>query len=452
MEEWLRLSLLLCTFGFFKEIRPSEPYVTHYLVGPWKNLTEEQVYEEIYPVGTYSTLALLVVVFLITDLLRYKPIIIAEGFLGIAIWSLLIWAQGVPLMQLVQVLYGGFMAAEVAYYTYIYAKVDKDKFQAVSGHTRAAYLMGRFVSSVAAQALVSTETMDYKELNYITLGAMFVATAWAFLLPPVQSSLYFHRSEGNAISNTLENQENSLSLNENATEFTLDDHIPKTWRSMAKNAFRLMTRDLLVSYSHKSVIKWSLWWALATCGYYQVLFYTQLLWEDIIANSEQNLLNGAVEATYTILGALCALGIGTLHFNWSILGTPILAICAVIQSGALYVSAYTSDLYTAYACYIICLVAYQALATIASSEIAKKLNEDSYALIFGMNMFLALVLQSILTLIVLSWLKLEIREQFVVYASYFAFLAILFIILTFVMMVRTDWSKVSRKTLWLSEP
>jgi thiamine transporter 2/3 len=48
MEEWLKVSLLLCTFGFFKEIRPSEPYVTHYLVGPWKNLTQEQVQEQIH--------------------------------------------------------------------------------------------------------------------------------------------------------------------------------------------------------------------------------------------------------------------------------------------------------------------------------------------------------------------------------------------------------------------
>jgi thiamine transporter 2/3 len=48
---------------------------------------------------------------------------------------------------------------------------------------------------------------------------------------------------------------------------------------------------------------------------------------------------------------------------------------------------------------------------IFSAEIAKKLSEDSYALIFGMNMFLALVLQSILTAVVLSWLQLPPHEQ-----------------------------------------
>jgi thiamine transporter 2/3 len=43
METWLRISLLLCFFGSLKEFRPSEPFVTHYLLGEWKNFTSEQV-------------------------------------------------------------------------------------------------------------------------------------------------------------------------------------------------------------------------------------------------------------------------------------------------------------------------------------------------------------------------------------------------------------------------
>jgi solute carrier family 19 (thiamine transporter), member 2/3 len=94
-----------------------------------------------------------------------------------------------------EVLYGGFMAGEVAYYTYIYASVERDKYHVVSGHTRAAYLIGRCTSGVMSQLLVSTDAMDYLELNYITLGAMVAATSWAFLLPSTKSSLYFHRDK-----------------------------------------------------------------------------------------------------------------------------------------------------------------------------------------------------------------------------------------------------------------
>ena len=66
--------------------------------------------------------------------------------------------------------YGSFLATEVAYYTYIYAKVDKEKYQQVTGHTRAAVLSGKFMSGVLAQILFSTHLMDFYELNYISFG------------------------------------------------------------------------------------------------------------------------------------------------------------------------------------------------------------------------------------------------------------------------------------------
>lgn len=63
-----------------------------------------------------------------------------------------------------------FMASEVAYYTYMYAKVEKSKYQQVTGHARAGILSGRFIAAVLAQLLVSFKLMDLRELNYISLG------------------------------------------------------------------------------------------------------------------------------------------------------------------------------------------------------------------------------------------------------------------------------------------
>lgn len=67
-------------------------------------------------------------------------------------------------------IYGTFMSTEVAYYTYIYAKVDPEYYQQVSSHTRAAILAGRAVSGFVAQLLITLEWMDYRELNYITFA------------------------------------------------------------------------------------------------------------------------------------------------------------------------------------------------------------------------------------------------------------------------------------------
>lgn len=97
MKEYIKVSLVLCLFGFLREFRPSESFVTNFLTSPeWRNVTEEELNRlvslksqnqldlshfcnifswnfllfQVYPVGTYSYLALLIVVFLITDILR----------------------------------------------------------------------------------------------------------------------------------------------------------------------------------------------------------------------------------------------------------------------------------------------------------------------------------------------------------------------------------------------
>lgn len=69
-NSWMWVSLLLCVFGFFREIRPSEPFSIEFFIS-WRNLTNEDLTQYVYPVGTYSFLAQLVIIFLITDMLRY---------------------------------------------------------------------------------------------------------------------------------------------------------------------------------------------------------------------------------------------------------------------------------------------------------------------------------------------------------------------------------------------
>lgn len=43
MQEWLKISLLLCIFGFLKELKPSEPFIVDYLSGHWRNVTADEV-------------------------------------------------------------------------------------------------------------------------------------------------------------------------------------------------------------------------------------------------------------------------------------------------------------------------------------------------------------------------------------------------------------------------
>lgn len=76
------------------------------------------------------------------------------------------------MFQIVEFFYGLFFSTEVAYYTYIYAKVDRKHYQEVTGHTKAATLFGRSMSGIVAQLTASFNLLDYHQLNYLTLSGI----------------------------------------------------------------------------------------------------------------------------------------------------------------------------------------------------------------------------------------------------------------------------------------
>jgi thiamine transporter 2/3 len=60
------------------------------------------VNQDIFPIGTYAYLAELVIVFLVTDFLRYKPVIVLHGTFAVLTWILLIWGKDVVTMQVTE--------------------------------------------------------------------------------------------------------------------------------------------------------------------------------------------------------------------------------------------------------------------------------------------------------------------------------------------------------------
>lgn len=194
MQTWWKISLFLCVYGFLHDFRPSEPFVTEYLTDGQHNMTADEVSRSIYPIGTYSTMAQLIIIFLITDIARYKPIIILSACAGVTVFSFLVWSFEKWQMQLVQVFYGTYIASEVAYYTYIYAKVDKKYYQKVTGYTRSASLCSRFTGSVLAQLLVSFTNVSFHSLHIITLISQVLSLCISFILPSVQHSVYFYNA------------------------------------------------------------------------------------------------------------------------------------------------------------------------------------------------------------------------------------------------------------------
>uniref|UniRef100_A0A1B0GLL8 Uncharacterized protein n=2 Tax=Lutzomyia longipalpis TaxID=7200 RepID=A0A1B0GLL8_LUTLO len=255
--------------------------------------------------------------------------------------------------------------------------------------------------------------MDYRQLNYITFTAQILATVWAVFLPPVQTSVYFHRKPF---------------VQQTNNEFLSSEHelVVKEKRNVAKIIWNQFRR----AYTNRKVLLGSFWFIFGMCGYLQFISYVQILWNAINVEKEA-IWNGAVEAAMTLLGAFSALIAGYSHNSFLSDRRSVIPLVIVsLGSGlVIFLGAHTMNLYISYAAYLIFGVLYAFASTIASAEIAKHLEEDSFGLVFGFNTFLSLVLQTILTLAVVTGIHLSIFQQFYIYAAYFIVLGVVYFII-----------------------
>uniref|UniRef100_A0A8D0BIF0 Thiamine transporter 1 n=1 Tax=Salvator merianae TaxID=96440 RepID=A0A8D0BIF0_SALMN len=416
---WALPTAVLCTYGFFANLRPSEPFVTPYLLGPDKNLTETQVFNEIFPVWTYSYLVLLFPVFLATDFLRYKPVILLQGLSLILTWFMLLYAEGLLAVQFLEFFYGLVTATEIAYYSYIYSVVDLSLYQKVTSYCRTAALVGYTVGSISGQILVSVARWSLFSLNVVSLTSVSVAFAVAWFLPMPQKSLFFHHHH-------LTTQEQKVDIGK---------VIKELWQ------------DFLQCYSSRPLLCWSVWWALSTCGYFQVINYTQGLWEKVLPFQSSEIYNGGVEAASTLLGAVAVFVVGHIKTSWATWGEIALAMFSLFIAAAVYVMDTVRNIWVCYAAYVAFRIVYMLLITIATFQIATNLSVERYALVFGVNTFIALALQTLLTLIVVDskGLGLDIFTQFMIYAGYFAATSMVFLISGTCSIIRSYWKKKRRR-------
>ncbi|CAB3396580.1 unnamed protein product [Caenorhabditis bovis] len=391
MEEWSKMkrsgmqtvpkteASILCVYGAVKKFRPATPFLTPFLTSSQKNLTLEEVYSEIYPYWTYSYLVALIPMFILTDILRYKPIILIEALSLVATWCLLVFGTGVLQMQFMQALFGISSAAEIAYLSYIYSIVDSKHYPKVSSYVRCAVLLGKLAAFALGQLLVSTKMCDYLMLNKTKYNCRLLDDEF-----------------GGKI-----------------------DVFGKTFAQL-KNCAK--NRNLLL---------WSLWWALASCGTFQVQNYIQSLWKDIQKDSTYE-VNGIVEFAQTFIGAILTFGTQYSSINWVKNAPYIMPTTSFLIAILLYISSKTLNILVAYISYIVINSIYHMLITAASANIAAEITTNSRALVFGCCTFVAVFMQTILTLVVVDshFLHFNIRAQFFIYSCYFAGIAVFFLVFT----------------------
>lgn len=135
---------------------------------------------------------LLLPAFLLTDYLRYKPVILLQGLTLIVTYFMLLYAKELLAFQFLEFFYGLTTATEIAYYSYLYSVVDLSLYQKVTSYCRSATLVGYTVGSIVGQVLVSVAGWPVFNLNVMSLTSASVAFAVAWFLPMPQKSLFFH--------------------------------------------------------------------------------------------------------------------------------------------------------------------------------------------------------------------------------------------------------------------
>nr|XP_024660686.1 thiamine transporter 2 [Maylandia zebra] len=244
---WVYPTAILSLYGFFANCRVAEPFLTPYLIGPRKNISEEVV--------NYAVVT----------------------------------------------------STEVAYFSYIYSVIPVENYQRATGYLRSAMLAGYTFGATLGQMLVSLAGLDYFYINTITLGIVSVAFLVSFWLPMPQTSMFFKGKKAAAVDCQ---QEGPQGEKESVTDkdgegsgkgkMEYNGSAGYCSRENVAAAVHLLWQSFRESYSSRHLIYWSLWWALATAGYVQVFNYIQLMWDHIEPSATSSIYNGGVEAACSL--------------------------------------------------------------------------------------------------------------------------------------------------------
>ncbi|KAK5906839.1 hypothetical protein CesoFtcFv8_004748 [Champsocephalus esox] len=416
---WVGSTVPICIYGFFSMMRPIEPFMTEFLTGTYKNLTTEQVNRQVYPVWTYSTLVFLIPVLLVTDFLRYKPVIILQGLSHITAFVLLLVGSGVRSAQLAFFSYSIAMAADVAYFSYIYSVVQPSHYQRVTSYVKAAILLGYSVGALLGQLLLSLGGVSLYCLAIVTLISVTISLITSLFLPMPKTSLFLKGSLSAQQGSSGEDNQESGSQDAWVKSVTAAKHVGRMFKRLAL--------DFRKCYSSVAMLFFCIWASTGKCGFYQVAGYNQLLWV-YMEPGNFTAFNGAVDGISTLSGAAASVAVGHMSLEWSVWGELVLGGFTFLIAGALFLMDRTDNIWISYSCFFLFKTIYMQLSTICTFQIAKTLQRERYALVFGFNSFVGTILQSLLTAIVINTksLKLTITSQFLIYASYFAAVSLLF--------------------------
>ncbi|XP_022181646.1 thiamine transporter 2-like isoform X2 [Myzus persicae] len=350
MDHWKFITVMVTVFTFTVEIRPMDSFLTAYLTGPSVNATLNEVSNVFTPIRIYLGVIGSFLVFLSSDYLRYKPVMVFNGMLGIVAYANLVNSPTTFRIMVTEVCLSLFACIEMAYYGYLYSKIqDKEHYQIATGFAKSGMLSGTCVGGLLGQLVVYFSERNYSELPYYSLAFVTFATAWACFLPSVGNSKTFIRAGdvgGDGFSNAA----------------ILDPSIPKYSSTKKTDTPNIVPSEIVFdhfcdfrhSYADSKVLMWSIWYVIAMAAFTQTNLYVNILYTYIAAESDDKhmLLNGVVDSLATMCAAISTYQIGKVNVNWNYYGYTFLAFSSLVLALLLSLGYYSKNILVVYFMYI----------------------------------------------------------------------------------------------------
>ncbi|KRY86867.1 Folate transporter 1 [Trichinella pseudospiralis] len=313
---------LLIFSGFLKEFRPILPFMNTYLTSSARNFTDDALNHQVYPVWTYSYMALLLPVLLLSDNVDHFTFVIIGTFGQLCTMLAMIYGTTVACLQIMEIAYGLTTACDISSMSFLFFVVgDLKKFQKIISIMRAVTLLGMCISYVIGQLFLWFGVTDYTVHAYVSLTAS-IATVLLVLFICMLRKVWLK---------------------------------PRTMHRRTEND--------------------------------------------------------------TKFGAGVAFAVQYVHLNWALIGDMYLFMISIVQAIFLITLSQTLQITIVYILYILYCLLYQTSITVCTYLIATNAPKRYHALAFGSNTFIALLLQTVLTLIVAdsNGFALDISSQFNVY-------------------------------------
>ncbi|XP_022169843.1 thiamine transporter 1-like [Myzus persicae] len=432
MESWRKITYVVAIFMFLIQIRPLEPYLTAYLTGPNGKISLSEVANSMESIRSYSALIATFIMLIISDYLLYKTVVIILTSCSCITYILMAGFPSLVQLKVSMFFYGSAYCTTTVASCYLFARIkDKKHFQKSASFAAVGLELGKFFGDVSGQIIVSSSGGSYSLLPYCNAFAMFLATIWAFLFPPI-------KPKDSLKTNCPD--ENTMLLG-NSGNITSNTHEIKHCNSRVDNEYKIVLvlkqiwLDFKTSLSNKIILKKSLWYIFGMAAYVQVLNNMNVLYSYVANKHGHNdiLSNGFAESMVTLCGALGAYLIGKVQLDWNYYGDIFTSFCSILM-GVFMMSCYFYEhIQLIYLSYILYGLISEAILVITLCELANHLKSQCYSLVIGFNLLGSLVMSAIMTFffVQFNFLEITVPGRFLFIGGLYSVLGTMFLFIHF---------------------